>query len=50
LANRIGVLDAGRLVAYDSPQALAGSAHPRVRELLASGPVSTGGSSPASAS
>ena len=50
LANRIGVFDAGRLVAYDSPQALAGSADPRVRELLASGPVSAGPSNPAGAS
>jgi len=50
LANRIGVLDAGRLIAYDSPQALAGSADPRVRELLASGPVPASTSSSASAS
>ena len=35
LADRIGVLDAGRLIAYDSPQALSGSTDPRVRELLA---------------
>ncbi len=35
LADRIGVLDAGRLVAYDSPQALSNSNDSRVRELLA---------------
>jgi osmoprotectant transport system ATP-binding protein len=34
LADRIGVLDSGRLIACDSPQALAKSADPRVRELL----------------
>ena len=53
LANRIGVLDAGRLIAYDRPQALSGSTDARVRELLAgasllAGPA--GGSIPASAS
>jgi osmoprotectant transport system ATP-binding protein len=37
LADRIGVLEAGRLIAYDSPQALAGSADPHVRELMAGG-------------
>jgi osmoprotectant transport system ATP-binding protein len=34
LAGRIGVLDAGRLIACDSPQGLAASTDPRVRELL----------------
>ena len=34
LADRIGVLEAGRLIACDSPQVLAESADPRVRELL----------------
>ncbi len=35
LADRIGVLDSGRLIACDSPAALGRSADPRVRELLA---------------
>ena len=34
LADRIGVLDSGRLIACNSPQDLARSADPRVRELL----------------
>jgi osmoprotectant transport system ATP-binding protein len=34
LADRIGVLESGRLIACDSPHALANSADPRVRELL----------------
>ena len=38
LADRIGVLDAGRLIACGVPQALSASTDPRVRELLASGP------------
>jgi osmoprotectant transport system ATP-binding protein len=37
LADRIGVLEAGRLIACDSPQALSGSNDPRVRELIAGG-------------
>ena len=35
LADRIGVLDAGRLIAYDSPQTLSASTDSRVHELLA---------------
>jgi osmoprotectant transport system ATP-binding protein len=34
LATRIGVLDAGRLVAFDTPQAMQASADPHVRQLL----------------
>jgi len=34
LATRIGVLDAGRLVAFDTPQAMQASADLRVRQLL----------------
>jgi osmoprotectant transport system ATP-binding protein len=34
LADRIGVLDTGRLIACDSPKGLSQSADPRVRELL----------------
>jgi osmoprotectant transport system ATP-binding protein len=34
LADRIGVLDAGHLIACDTPKALSDSADPRVRELL----------------
>jgi osmoprotectant transport system ATP-binding protein len=34
LADRIGVLDGGRLVAYERPASMAGSADPRVRRLL----------------
>jgi osmoprotectant transport system ATP-binding protein len=34
LADRIGVLDAGHLVACEAPQALAHSSDPRVRQLL----------------
>jgi osmoprotectant transport system ATP-binding protein len=34
LADRIGVLDAGALVAYETPAALRASAHPAVRLLL----------------
>jgi osmoprotectant transport system ATP-binding protein len=34
LATRIGVLDTGRLVAFDTPQAMQASADPRVRQLL----------------
>jgi len=36
LATRIGVLDAGELVAFDTPAGLSSSADPRVRQLLAS--------------
>ena len=36
LADRIGVLDEGRLIAYDTPQALSASGDARVRELLSS--------------
>jgi len=39
LADRIGVLHAGRLVANDTPRALAASSDPRVRDLLAGGAV-----------
>ncbi len=35
LADRIGVLDAGRLIACDVPRVLAESTEPRVRELIA---------------
>ena len=35
LASRIGVLDAGELVAFDSPDKLSASPDPRVRQLLA---------------
>jgi osmoprotectant transport system ATP-binding protein len=34
LATRIGVLDTGRLVAYDTPHAMKASADPHVRQLL----------------
>ncbi len=34
LATRIGVLDAGELVAFDTPQAMSVSADPRVRRLF----------------
>jgi len=34
LATRIGVLDMGRLVAFDTPDAMKASADPRVRQLL----------------
>jgi ABC-type proline/glycine betaine transport system ATPase subunit len=34
LATRIGVLDTGRLVAFDTPQAMQASVDPRVRQLL----------------
>jgi osmoprotectant transport system ATP-binding protein len=34
LANRVGVLDEGRLVAYDAPAALRASTHPTVRLLV----------------
>jgi ABC-type proline/glycine betaine transport system ATPase subunit len=53
LANRIGVLDAGRLIAYDTPQALSGSTDAHVRELLAGASLlanAGGASHPVSAS
>jgi len=34
LGDRVGVLDAGRLVACDRPEEVAASAHPVVRQLL----------------
>jgi osmoprotectant transport system ATP-binding protein len=34
LATRIGVLDAGRLLAFDTPQAMQASVDPHVRQLL----------------
>jgi osmoprotectant transport system ATP-binding protein len=34
LGDRVGVIDAGRLVACDTPAAMAGSSDPRVRQLL----------------
>jgi osmoprotectant transport system ATP-binding protein len=34
LADRVGVLDGGRLVAYDTPAAVQASSHPLVRRLL----------------
>jgi len=34
LADRIGVIDEGRLVAYDAPETIASSTDPRVRRLL----------------
>jgi osmoprotectant transport system ATP-binding protein len=34
LATRIGVLDAGQLVAFDTPDAMKASVDPRVRQLL----------------
>jgi osmoprotectant transport system ATP-binding protein len=34
LADRVGVLDAGQLVAYDAPEALRHSTHPTVRLLV----------------
>jgi len=36
LATRIGVLDAGELVAFDTPASISSSADPRVRRLLES--------------
>jgi osmoprotectant transport system ATP-binding protein len=34
LADRIGILDEGRLIAYDGPSAIARSSDARVRRLL----------------
>jgi len=45
LADRIGVLDAGRLIACDSPPALGKSTDPRVRDLLAGAGVAVAGQS-----
>jgi len=45
LADRIGVLDAGRLIACDSPPALGKSNDPRVRDLLAGAGVAVAGQS-----
>jgi osmoprotectant transport system ATP-binding protein len=45
LADRIGVLDSGRLVACDSPAALGKSTDPRVRDLLAGAGVLVAGHS-----
>jgi osmoprotectant transport system ATP-binding protein len=39
LADRVGVLDEGRLVACDRPEAVVRSTHPRVRQLLDALPV-----------
>jgi osmoprotectant transport system ATP-binding protein len=45
LADRIGVLDSGRLIACDSPAALGKSTDPRVHDLLAGAGVSVAGHS-----
>jgi osmoprotectant transport system ATP-binding protein len=45
LADRIGVLDSGRLIACDSPAALGKSTDPRVHDLLAGAGVSVAGPS-----
>jgi osmoprotectant transport system ATP-binding protein len=45
LADRIGVLDSGRLIACDSPAALGKSTDPRVHDLLAGAGVSVPGPS-----
>ena len=45
LADRIGILEGGRLIAYDSPKALSGSTDPRVRELLTGGALLAAASS-----
>jgi osmoprotectant transport system ATP-binding protein len=53
LANRIGVLDAGRLIACETPKALSGSTDARVRELLTGASLlagTAGASIPAGAS
>ena len=42
LADRIGVIDGGRLVACDSPRGLSDSRDPRVRDLLTGAAASTG--------
>jgi osmoprotectant transport system ATP-binding protein len=45
LADRIGVLDSGRLIACESPAVLGTSTDPRVRELLAGAGVAAAGQS-----
>ncbi len=45
LADRIGVLDAGRLIACDSPASLGKSTDPRVHDLLAGAGVAVAGHS-----
>ena len=45
LADRIGVLDSGQLIACDSPAALGKSTDPRVHDLLAGAGVSAAGHS-----
>jgi osmoprotectant transport system ATP-binding protein len=35
LATRIGVLDAGELIAFDTPDRLSSSTEPRVKQLIA---------------
>jgi osmoprotectant transport system ATP-binding protein len=45
LADRIGVLDSGRLIACDSPAALGKSTDPRVHDLLEGAGVSVAGHS-----
>jgi osmoprotectant transport system ATP-binding protein len=45
LADRIGVLDSGRLIACDSPAALGQSTEPRVHDLLAGAGVPVAGHS-----
>jgi osmoprotectant transport system ATP-binding protein len=45
LADRIGVLDSGRLIACDSPAALGKSTDPRVHDLLAGAGVPVAGHS-----
>ena len=45
LADRIGVLDAGRLIACDSPESLGKSTDPRVHDLLAGAGVAVAGHS-----
>jgi osmoprotectant transport system ATP-binding protein len=42
LANRIGVIDEGMLVACDAPEAIARSSDPHVRRLLAAMPTLDG--------
>jgi osmoprotectant transport system ATP-binding protein len=46
LADRIGVLDSGRLIACDTPTSLANSTDPRVRELLAGAGTPVAGAGP----
>jgi osmoprotectant transport system ATP-binding protein len=44
LADRVGVLDAGRLIAFDRPEVVAASHEPLVRQLLDAVPVIPRGS------